>query len=1311
LHSFLNTAYPNILFLLQTRVCVADRPVSRADLRRSLGNAGMDSRVCMPRDFKYARLRRLVFVRRENRFLFWKRNHMRSKLHFSAGIACVLAASTPLAIAQNQSSQTSAPAAQVRITTAVNNSDRVTMTGDISPMAQTRYDQGPAATGMATGKIELLLARSAARQEALREYLGSLQNPHSANYHKWLTPQQYGAQFGVSPQDVQTVETWLRSQGFQITSVPASANFIQFSGTVGGLEQAFRTSMHSYDINGTRHIANASAPSIPAALASVVAGLSPLNDFRAQPQHLLGERARVELAANGSLGNSGRLKVLAHLLDSSSPQYIVNNDTGETLYVTPADAATIYDAPNALNSNFAGSTKQDGTGVNIGFAEYSDLAETDYLNYRKVFLGETTPPAPNQVIDGTDPGVLDQHDGQEALIDAEIAAGLAPGANIYIYSSQSDLMENGVIDAAIRAIQDNTVDILGMSYSTCEEDLGSGGNYEINELWQEAAAQGITVVAATGDSGSAACDATGNNTAHNGLAVNGYASTPYDVAVGGTDFDTLGLGFSNYLNSSNTANAPTQSSVTGYIPENPWNDSITNNPPDMYDTNIPGIYGDGEILVGTGGGASSTAYCSDGTIDFTTGLCSGSYGGYPAPPFQSGLAVPPGISASATPVRYLPDVSLFAGTNQQYPSTWALCSDSTTAQAPVTFTDCSPGSDGTFTVETAGGTATSTAAFTGVLGMVVQSLGGAGHRLGVADNVLYNLHANNAGIFHDVTAGNNSMPCADGSPDCGNNNFENGYNAAPGYDLASGLGSVDISRLVAAWASAAFTTTSITFDVNGNTAPINVTHGTTVTLATAVTPSDATGTVSVTGLTAQGALDAGEYIPLTGGAGSISVNDLPGSGSTPYSLTAYYPGDATHSPIRSAPVQVTVSPEASTTLINLQVVDATTLSPINPPNSFSYGSYGFAYVQPQSAANGNDGTPTGSATLTGISASAQTQPLNSKGTAAFPLQEVSPGTYTLTAAYSGDASYKASTTSAAITISISKAATKLSAASDQSSIDASASATVTVTLTTDSSGAFPTGNITLQGNGNSFASTTTQQMLTPQNVDEEIATFTVPGSALVLGANTLTAAYPGDTNYGRSAATPITITVTGIAPPTPTPTFMLTPPVGGITVPSLGVAGTGTLTVTPLNGFTGTVNLSCAILPNTGTHTPTCTVDPSVTLTSITPATATITVDTTTGSAALRPQTAPWGNGTSSPLHRLLEGSGGLTLCALLLWIAPARRRALRSLLVILLAFGTIGMIGCGTTVNGTKAGAYSATITGTSGSIVVTQQVVINVP
>jgi hypothetical protein len=1240
---------------------------------------------------------------------------MRFFLHSAVSFAALLViAQASSCVAQQRTDGQLAPPAATRVTSPMNTGARVALSGYTAPKSLARYDQGPASASLATGRMALLLNRDAPRQEALREYLGSLQDPHAANYHKWLTPRQYGAQFGVAPQDVHAVETWLQSQGFQIASVPASANFIQFSGTVGQVEQAFHTSIHNYSINGVKHVADATALSIPAALAPVVAGISPLNDFRAQPQHLLGERAQVELAANGALGNSGRLRTVSRLPGSSSPQYIHTNDTGETLYVAPADAATIYDAPNAFNTAFAGGTQQTGTNVNIGFAEYSDLATADYLNYRKVFLGETAPPSPVSVVDGVDPGVLDQHDGQEALIDTEIAAGLAPGANIYVYSSQSDIMENGLIDAAIRAIQDNTVSVLGMSYAVCEEDLGSSGNYEINELWQEAAAQGITIVAATGDTGSSACDAGGNGTVHNGLAVSGYASTPYDVAVGGTDFDTLGINLSTYLNNSNAANSPTQTSVTGYIPENPWNDSIVNNPPSDYDTNIAGIYGDGAIVAGTGGGASTTGYCS-GSIDFTTGACSGSYGGYPTPPFQTGIAA---TADAPTGVRYVPDVSLFAGTNQQYPSTWALCSDSAVAQGSTTFTDCEPGADGNFSVETAGGTATSTAAFTGVLGTVIGSLGGA--RIGVADNVLYNLYATHPSIFHDVTAGNNSMPCTENSPDCGVNNFENGYNAANGYDLASGLGSVDISKLVAAWPGVTFTPTSVTLDANGNTTPITIVHGTAVTLATAVTPSDATGTVSITGINAGetgGGANAGEYIPLVNGAGSISVNNLPGSGSTPYSISAYYPGDTTHAPSTSTPpIEVTVTPESSTIQFLLEVEDAATLRQINPPNSFPYGSYGYAYVQPQSASNVNDGTPTGTAVLLNNGASFSlggSQPLNSKGAAAFPLENFPPGTYNLGASYSGDQSYNPSSTAANDIVTISKGATKLIANSDQTSIEASASATVTVMLTTDSSGAFPTGTITLQGDNSSFPlSGTVQQILTAQNTDEEIATFTVAGSALQLGANTLTASYPGDGNYGLSTAVPITITVTGTAPPTATPTFMLISPVSGITVAKTGVPATGTLTVTPLNGFTGTVNLSCAILPNTGAYTPTCAVDPSVTLTSITPATATITIGTHAGSASLHQPTQPWNSdGGKGALHRLLEGSGGITLCALLLWVTPTRRRSLRSLLIVLLAFGTIGMIGCGVTVNGSKAGKYSATITGTSDGIVVSTHVAITVP
>jgi hypothetical protein len=1243
---------------------------------------------------------------------------MRSFLPSAASLAVLALTMQPApAVAQAATSAQLAPPAAVRITSPVTDGVRATLPGYVAPKALAPYDQGAASASLATGRIALLLHRDPARQEALREYLGDLQNPHSASYHKWLTPQQYGAQFGIAPQDLQTVEAWLQAQGFQIRSVPAGGNMILFSGTVGQVEQAFQTSIHSYAIQGVRHVAEATPLSIPAALAPVVAGISPLNDFRAQPQQLTGDRAQVQLAADNSLGTSGRLKVLAKLPNSGNPQLVETNTTGETLYVTPADAATIYDAPNSLNSGYTGNTQQNGSGVNIGFAEYSDLATADYLNYRKLFLNEATPSAPTLVVDGVDPGVLDQSDGQEALTDTEIAAGLAPGANIYVYSSQSDLMENGLIDAALRAIEDNQVSILDISYSICESNLEATGNLEVDELWQEAAAQGITVVAATGNYGSGACY-DGSGAVSNSVEVNGYASTPYDVAVGGTDFDTLGLNLSQYLNTTNPSNLPTQTSVTGYIPENPWNDSITNNPPGDYDTNVAGIYGTGAIIAGTGGGASYAAYCV-GTIDAAKEVCNGSYGGYPTPPFQTGITVTPDAQ---TGVRYLPDVSMFAGTNQQYPSTWALCSDNAVAQGSGTFVDCEPDSSGNFTVETAGGTAASSAAFAGVLGMVSQSLGGA--RLGQADNVLYNLYANNAGVYHDITAGNNSQPCYSG-PSCGSNDFLLGYNATPGYDLASGLGSVDIGKLITAWPSVVFTPTTTTLEVNGNTTPLSITHGTDVTLSTTVSPTDATGSVSVTGTNTGetgGGANPNETIPLTNGARSVTVNNLPGG---TYSLSAYYAGDMTHAASSSTPpIQVTVGPENSTTILSLDVDDATTIQPIVPPTSFPYGAYGFVYVQPQSATNGNDGTPTGTVMLLNNGSSFSgggSQILNSKGTAAFPVQDFAPGTYSLTASYSGDLSYNPSTTASSTTVTISQAATALTAILPQStaspqtsiSIDQSGTTTVMLTLTADSSGAYPTGTFTLTGNGNSFPmSGTPRQILTTANTVEETATFTVAGSALALGTNTLTASYSGDGNYTAGTSNPVTITVNGISPPTATPTFMLTSPIGGVTVATLGTPATGTLTVTPLNGFTGTVSLSCAVTPNTGANSPTCTIDPSVTLTSITPATATLTISTTRGSAALMAPHQPWGAGTGKgALHRLLEGSGGLSLCALLLWIAPARRRALRSLLVVLLAFGALGMIGCGVTLNGSKAGAYTATVTGTSGSTVVTTQVSITVP
>ena len=318
---------------------------------------------------------------------------------------------------------------------------------------------------------------------------------------------------------------------------------------------------------------------------------------------------------------------------------------------------------------------------------------------------------------------------------------------------------------------------------------------------------------------------------------------PYNTAVGGTDFDVLGISaadFNQYVGAGTAENA-FYGTALSYIPENPWNDSISNNPPGSYTTNTAQQYptGDGSatttLVVGTGGGASSAAICS-GAID-DNGNCVGTLSGYPTPSFQSGLAH---AGAAPTGVRYIPDVSLFAAPGNLRPVTWAFCSDNVTDGTATARTDCVANAQGQFNVSGIGGTSASTPAFAGVLAQVINSLASTGTtRLGIANNTLYNLFAtstNSAAIFHDITAGNNSEPCAAGAPDCFTNGFLAGYDAGTGYDLASGLGSVNIGELITNWDLVQFTPTSLTLAANGSTAAINVQHGTSVTLSTQVTP-------------------------------------------------------------------------------------------------------------------------------------------------------------------------------------------------------------------------------------------------------------------------------------------------------------------------------------------------------------------------------------------------------------------------------------------------------------------------------------------
>ncbi len=178
-------------------------------------------------------------------------------------------------------------AARPLITRPVDDSSLVTLRGNVHPLARTQFDRGPAPVSLGAQRQLLVLKRSPQQERELQQYLASLEDKNSPNFHRFLTPEQFGQQYGPAQQDVAQVVSWLSSQGFAVNKIARSGMAIEFSGSVDQLQSAFHTQIHRFVIQGREHVANVTNPMIPSALASVVAGVSPLNDFYPRPQTVL----------------------------------------------------------------------------------------------------------------------------------------------------------------------------------------------------------------------------------------------------------------------------------------------------------------------------------------------------------------------------------------------------------------------------------------------------------------------------------------------------------------------------------------------------------------------------------------------------------------------------------------------------------------------------------------------------------------------------------------------------------------------------------------------------------------------------------------------------------------------------------------------------------------------------------------------------------------------------------------------------------------------------------------------------------------
>ena len=834
-----------------------------------------------------------------------------------------------------------------RISEPVDESKLTTLSGNTLRAAQGRFDRG-AAPDNASGRMLLVLKRSQQQETELQQLLKDQQTRGSANYHKWLKPAEFGKRFGIADADVQSVTGYLASQGFQVGRVYQNKGTIEVTGTAAQIRQTFHTQMHIYEVGGKQFTANQSDPRIPQALAPVVAGFAALNNF-----HAIKAAKTTQAALDPSTGR------LQPLYDQTA--------NGTTTYgISPGDVAKIYNLPAAIGTK----------SVTIGVISDSNVNLDFLANYSSLF--KTTAALPTVVVDGNDPGISD--DSLTTLEELEIITGVDPTANLTLYTSATTDFDTGLNFAIIRAVDDDTANVLEIGASECEANLGSAGNQFLNNAWEQASAQGMSVIAATGDAGSAGCDlpgaASGTEVSVNGLAVNGYASTMYDTAIGGTDFyyGTSGKSKTIVAASWNPVNGgtPAFTSARGYIAEQPWNDSVQ-----TYDQ----VVSTPTTLEGGGGGPSTVGL----TIDNSDG--STSYSPYTQPGWQQ-------VAGSVTnTARVIPDLSFFAGDGQNY-SAYLLCAQPS---------DCAATSP-TFTM--AGGTAAAAAVFSGIAGRLVQQDGAQGN----LNPEIYALYTAKSSVFHDVTNGANAVACSSGTGCAGT--VLSGYGAATGYDAASGIGSVDATQFLTNWANinTETNTPSLVMSITANGAPLtaSIPHGTLVDIAVTATGSagSPTGNVAILSTNPYSSNKGVEVLPLNNGLAddSSNYNDfLPGG---TYNLIANYAGSATYAPAKSNLVQVTVTPEAS------QILMLSSTLPGFSSGTFSGASIQFGTpvtitVEPFSLNVNSVGIPSGFIQVFDQQTNTQIAglPINSEGSATFVLNQLGVGSHSLVFKYAGDSSY------------------------------------------------------------------------------------------------------------------------------------------------------------------------------------------------------------------------------------------------------------------------------------------------------------------
>jgi hypothetical protein len=871
--------------------------------------------------------------------------------------------------------------ATTRITAPVDERMLATLHGNVHPLALAEYDQGRVDDNLPLEHIILMLQRSPEQEAALNTRIDQMHNRRSPNYHQWLRAEDVGACYGPANTDLATVTGWLQMHGFKIDTVPAGKTMVIFTGTAGQVRNAFHTEIHNLYVNGERHIANMSEPQIPKALAPVVAGFRSLHNFFPKPlSHIVGpiKRDPKTGAYHPAELDAGRERASE---DSNGPGRLltigIQGNNGTTTYyaVGPQDFYTIYNE-NAL---LKASTPINGAGQTIAIVQDSDVNPADVATFRAEFGLPAYPVTPNATQGGVnymdgitagnycdDPGIVNGGES-EADIDVQWAGATAPAAIIDFVSCKDTTTTSGVDLSAqyIVSSMASTVSAFSVSFGWCEAQLpdtqiGFGSNSFYSTLWQQAAAEGQTAIVAAGDSGDDVCDR-GNGKGPNnqsvgttGVSVSGLASTPYNVAAGGTDFsDTYQTNFSPTAYWTTNDTEPFESALS-YVPETAWNNTCAD--PLLAD-----------YFRYTGQGTYTPEQVCNVSTNWTN--LDGGSGGISTisalPTWQSVYGVGLSTNFTSTSMRNLPDIAMFASDGSIWDHLLVFCQSD---QATCDYTN------GTDVIHmAAGGTSFVAPMFNGIMALINQatSTSATVARQGQADYTLYALanaeygtassqntsttapstytcEASNVNAlstyktifpsctFYEVNrtsqegsttclAGtntacltdNNAQPCETGSPNCytatqsdtygilssSTTTSEPAYVQSFGYNAATGLGSFNIANLVNNWTTV---TPKFPSTTAASASPASIFTSTTTTLTATVTATGRgslappLGTVTFyPGSACTGtALGTANLVPATGCTtkcnSTATLANVAGSaiGTSTTSIAACFGGDA-----------------------------------------------------------------------------------------------------------------------------------------------------------------------------------------------------------------------------------------------------------------------------------------------------------------------------------------------------------------------------------------------------------------------------------